>query len=184
VQLAEKIASRGYLNADTPCHLVHSMDKVSKRRFLVDSGASYTIFPYRSSSPHTGPLLAGSSGKTILCWVEKEFELSFDKNKFKWLLLLAAINFPILGVDFLRHHCLNHQLPTVATTALTTIIGLPIVGSVNAGPASTGPASTGLASTRPASTGPVSARAASPGPDSCSPAESLPPLHRPPSRWT
>jgi hypothetical protein len=52
-------------------YLVHVLDQVSKRRFLVDTGASYSIFPHWSSSPPTGPLLAGPSGTAIPCWGEK-----------------------------------------------------------------------------------------------------------------
>ncbi len=111
MQLAGKLASWGYLNAITPSHLVHVLDQVSQRRFLVDTGASYSIFPHWSSSPPTGPLLAGPSGTAIPCWGEKEFELSFDNKKFKWPLLLAAVKFPILGVDFLPHHRLQSSAP-------------------------------------------------------------------------
>jgi len=71
---------------------------VSQRRFLVDTGASNSKFPHWSSSPPTGPLLAGPSGTAIPCWGEKEFELSFDNKKFKWLLLLGEVKFPILGI--------------------------------------------------------------------------------------
>jgi hypothetical protein len=76
------------------------LDQVSQRRFLVDTGASYSIFPHWSSSPPTGPLRAGPSGTAIPCWGEKEFELSFDNKKFNGPLLLAAVKFPILGLNF------------------------------------------------------------------------------------
>ncbi len=41
VKLAGKLASRGYLNSITPGHMVHVLDQVSKRRFLVDTGARH-----------------------------------------------------------------------------------------------------------------------------------------------
>ena len=99
-----KLAHRGFLNAVTPSCLVHVLDQISKRCFLVDTGASYSIFPHISSSSPTGPLLAGPSGSSIPCWGEKEFTLSFSGRLFKWTLLLVDVKFPILGVDFLRHH--------------------------------------------------------------------------------
>jgi hypothetical protein len=58
VQMAGKLAFQGYLNAVTPGYLFHIMDQVFKR-FLVNTGASYSIFPHHSSSPPTSPLLAG-----------------------------------------------------------------------------------------------------------------------------
>ncbi len=119
MQLGGKLTQRGFLNAVTPRRLVHVLDQLSNRRFLVDTGASYSIFPHSSSSPPTGPLLAGPSGTSIPCWGEKEFTLSFSGNLFKWTLLLADVKFPILGVDFLRHHRLlvdpaENQLITTA----------------------------------------------------------------------
>ncbi len=44
VFLAGKLAYRGFLNAVTPGRLVHVLDQTSNRRFLVDTGASYSIF--------------------------------------------------------------------------------------------------------------------------------------------
>jgi hypothetical protein len=76
---------------------------MSKRRYLVDTGASFSIFPHQSSATPCGPLLTGPSGKRIPCWGEREIELSFHGRLFRWTFLLAAVQFPILGVDFLRH---------------------------------------------------------------------------------
>jgi len=84
--------------------LVYILDRNSNRRFLIDTGATYSVFPHRSSSPPSGPRLTGPSGDIIPCWGEKKFSLSFDGEEFTWPLLLADVNFPILGLDFLRHH--------------------------------------------------------------------------------
>ncbi len=54
--------------------LVHVQDQISNRRFLVDTGASYSIFPHSLSSP-TGSLLAGPIGS--------EFTLYFSGRLFK-----------------------------------------------------------------------------------------------------
>jgi hypothetical protein len=40
-----KLASRGQLNAVAPDPLVHIEDQLTKRRFLVDMGASFSIHP-------------------------------------------------------------------------------------------------------------------------------------------
>ncbi|MFN9978816.1 MAG: hypothetical protein ACK53Y_02820, partial [bacterium] len=125
---------------------------------------------------------------TIPCWGEKEFELSFDNKRFKWPLLLAAVKFPILGVDFLRHHrllvdpaanCLvsaanaavaavvSTMLPPQQPSSCAASAGAASAGPASAGAASAGAASAGPASAGPASAGPASAGAASAGPDSC-----------------
>ncbi len=73
------------------------------RCFLVETGASFSVFPHFSTSPPCGPALSGVAGQPIPCWGEKQFQLSFDGTEFQWPFLLAAIQFPIIGVDFLRH---------------------------------------------------------------------------------
>ncbi len=146
---------------------------------------------FRTGHPRrTGPLLAGPSGTTIPSWGEKEFELSFDNKKCKWPLLLAAVKFPILGVDFLRHHRLlvdpaancsvsaasaavaavvSTMLPPQQPTSCAATAGAATAGPASAGAASAGPASAGAASTRAASAGAASAGAASAGPASAGP---------------
>jgi hypothetical protein len=121
--VAGKLAYRGFLNAVTPGRLVHVLDQISNRRFLVDTGASYSIFPHRSSAPSSGPRLSGPSGSHIPCWGEKELTLSFCGRRYLWTFLLADVQFPILGVDFLRHH---HLLVDPAANRL--------VASVSASP--------------------------------------------------
>jgi hypothetical protein len=41
-----------------------------------------------------------------VCWGEQRRQLSFHGRRFEWTFLLADVNFPIIGVDFLRHHSL------------------------------------------------------------------------------
>ncbi len=98
-----KLACRGLVNAVSPGRLVHVVDQLSHRRFLVDTGASFSVYPHSSASPPHGPALAGAAGQPIPCWGEKRFQLSFNGRVFNWPFLLAAVQFPILGVDFLRY---------------------------------------------------------------------------------
>jgi hypothetical protein len=99
-----KLASRGRLAAIAPGRLVHVCNDISKRRFLCGTGASYSVFPFRSTEPPSGHSLTGPDGQRILCWGEKEMTLSFHGVNFTWIFLLAEVQFPILGVDFLRHY--------------------------------------------------------------------------------
>ena len=102
--LLGKLTVRGRLNAVVPGELVHVTDQITSRRFLVDTGAAFSIFPHQSSAPPSGPSLSGPCGKNIPCWGERRLDLCFSGRRFQWTFLLAAVQFPILGVDFLRHH--------------------------------------------------------------------------------
>ncbi len=74
------------------------------RHFLIDTGASYSIFPYRSTLPPSGLLLTGASGQRIPCWGERAVQLDFRGRRFEWTFLLADVSFAIIGVDFLSSH--------------------------------------------------------------------------------
>jgi hypothetical protein len=92
-----KLACRGLVNTVSPGRLVHVVDQLSNSRFLVDTGAAFSVFPHSSSSPPDGPALAGAAGQPILCWGEKQFQLPFNGKTFLWPFLLAAVEFPSLG---------------------------------------------------------------------------------------
>jgi len=102
-----KLGSQGRLNTVAPGKLVNIIDQISNRRFLVDTGASFSVFPHFSSDPTTGPALYGAAGKIIPCWGEKVLQLCFNGKPFEWTFLLAVVSFPILGVDFFRHFQLS-----------------------------------------------------------------------------
>jgi hypothetical protein len=83
--------------------LVHIVDHITGRHFLIDIGASYSIFPHKSSSCPRGSRLTGLGGQLIWCWGEKAMKLLFHGRHFQWTFLLADVQFPIVGVDFLLH---------------------------------------------------------------------------------
>jgi hypothetical protein len=96
-----KRAGRGQLNAVAPSRLLHMADQLTGTKFLVDTGASYSIFPHKFKRPPSGPRLRGPGGQNIACWGEKEMTVFFGGERYTWSFLLAAVQFPILGVDFL-----------------------------------------------------------------------------------
>ena len=106
MQLAGKLGCPGRLAAVAAGLLVHIVDELTGRRFLVDTGASYSIWPYSSTSSADGPRLFGPAGQLIQCWGERKMQLQFQGTKFSWPFLLAAVDFPIIGVDFLKQHSL------------------------------------------------------------------------------
>jgi len=84
--------------------LVFLQDQVSKKQFLVDTGASISVMPHKSESAPSGPPLAGADGKPILSWGKVTKNLCFGAQTFICTFLLAAVSRPILGVDFLAAH--------------------------------------------------------------------------------
>ncbi len=195
LQLVGKLGGPGRLNAVAAGQLIHVLDQVSNRRFLMDTGASYSILPHRSSLPASSLRLYGPAGQPIPCWGDRLVTLRFQDQNFSWKFLLADVAFPILGVDFLRAHKLlidpeGHALLDITGRRLagqllrspptaTVVMGFvqpykPVAGTSSssahiAGPASAGAASAGAASAGAASAGAASAGAASAGAASTGP---------------
>ena len=103
VHLGGKLGGPGRLNAVAPGQLVHVMCQLSRRRFLLVTGAAYSVLPHHSSAVATSPRITGPSGSVIPCWGELSLNVMFFGRKYSWTFLLAAVSFPIIGIDFLKH---------------------------------------------------------------------------------
>jgi len=96
--------------------LVHITDQLTDWRYLVDTGASFSLVAHLSKDPPaTKPRLTGPNGLPILCWGEEKRQLRFGGRSFEWSFLRADVSFAILGVDFLRT---NKLLVDVAANSL------------------------------------------------------------------
>jgi hypothetical protein len=188
LNLVRKLGGPGRLNANAAGQLIHMLDQISNRSFLVDTGASYSILPPCRGSQAVWP---GRSAHSLLG--RPPGAAVIPGSVFSWKFLLADVAFPILVVDFLRTHKLlidpdGHalldstgrpfagQLGCSPPTA-TVVVGFvqpykPIVespssahtaGAGSAGAASAGAASAGAASAGAAIAGAASAGAASAG---------------------
>jgi hypothetical protein len=104
--VAGKRPSRGQLNAVVPGKLLSITDIKSGRRYLVDTGASFSCLPHDCRRPAAGerPNLTAAGGKNILCFGEQPDIVALAGRDFKWTFLLAAVDMPLLGADFLRHY--------------------------------------------------------------------------------
>ena len=80
------------------------LETISGRKFLVDTGATRSVLPYRSTAVATGPRLIGADGRPITAWGTVSTHLQFGLHKFQFPFLLAAVARPILGIDFLATH--------------------------------------------------------------------------------
>ncbi len=68
LHLVWKLAGLGPLNAVAAGQLIHMQDLITNRRFLVDTGASYSIIPNCSSLPAMGQKLLDPANQLIHCW--------------------------------------------------------------------------------------------------------------------
>jgi hypothetical protein len=75
---------------------------VSNKNLLVDTGSSFSLFPFRSAAKPCGPRLKAANGQRIRCWGSRHSRLLIGGKSFQWQFLQADVSFPILGVDF-RH---------------------------------------------------------------------------------
>jgi hypothetical protein len=123
--VAGKLGGRGIVSAVRPGRLFYVTDSASSRRFLVDTSSTFSLMPWQSESPSSGPSLAGADGQRIPCWGQWSSTDSFYGIPQRWDFLLAAVWFPILGADFLHHHGL-----LVDVANLRLLPGLCIATSV------------------------------------------------------
>jgi hypothetical protein len=109
----------------------------------VDTGAAYSVFPHKSPSTSSGPQLTGAGGQAIECWGERKLRLCFHGRRFDWTFLLANVQLPILGTDFLRHFQLVVDLAAgqlLDSTTMerfgpaTTVDGSSLMANVKATP--------------------------------------------------
>jgi hypothetical protein len=78
-------------------------DQVSAKRLLVDTGSAYSIIPHHSHQKPFGPRLTAANGQRIRCWGSRRRVLQLAGHDYQWEFLQAAVSFPILGIDFLKH---------------------------------------------------------------------------------
>ena len=72
--------------------------------FLVDSGASVSVFLAPASFSSSGIRLVTASGSVMTCSGSRIIPLQFGSKRFQWTFQQAPVSIPILGADFLSHH--------------------------------------------------------------------------------
>ncbi len=92
LHLVRKLGGRGRLNAVAARQLIHMVDHISNRGFLVDTGASYSILPHRPSLPAAGPKLFGRQVSSLLAgetaWCSCDSRIRIFLGNFFWQMLL------------------------------------------------------------------------------------------------
>ena len=86
--------------------LLFVRDILSGQDFLVDSGASVSVFPGSSSSSSDGFCLLNADGSPIFCSGSRLIPLRFSCGSrakiYTWKFQLAPVSVPLLGADFLK----------------------------------------------------------------------------------
>jgi hypothetical protein len=159
--LAGKLGRRGVVAAVRPGRPFFVTDSQSQRHFLVGTDSAFSIMPWQLVATPPGPSLSGADGHRIPCWGEWSFTVTIGGIPRQWVFLLAAISFPILGVDFLRHHSLlvdmaNLRLSLSPAPVNAVIAGRSYAYDVRLSPASPPGAPPGSPSPPPASSAAVS----------------------------
>jgi hypothetical protein len=97
-----KINLPAWLNAVAAGMLVHVECQLTARRYLVDTGASFSLATHKyNKKPARRPRLMGPNGQIIKCWGEEQRQLRLSGRLLEWPFLKSAITFPILGGE---HH--------------------------------------------------------------------------------
>ena len=116
--------------------LIYLRDKLTNRDFLVDTGASRSVFPHQSSAPPSGPRLLMADGRPAAAWGSRILPLQFGTRRFEYAFLLAAVDRPILGADFLADFDLlvdsaaRSVLQRPSLEPLAPPVGLPAYSAV------------------------------------------------------
>ena len=107
--------------------LLFVTDKTSGRRFLVDTGAEVSVLPPTAADrKHRQDLgLQAVNGSPIPTYGTRSLTLDLGLRRvFRWIFIIADINTPIIGADFLREYGLlvnlKHSRLLDATTSLHT----------------------------------------------------------------
>ncbi len=129
------------------------MDEQSGKKFLVDSGASFSIIPHHSSLPVFGSRLRFPSGTSIYCWGDTQLCIKVSGHQFRWRLFKAAVAFPIIGIDFLKNFKLQVDLAKArlvcGDSGLTILLFHGVAGVLTSVSSSLGPSCPEVTSHKP-----------------------------------
>lgn len=81
--------------------LLYLRDDLSGQEFLVDTGAAVSLIPCQLSAPPGPRRLRQADGSTLPSWGRRIVPLQFGGHTFSWPFLLAAVDRPIIGADFI-----------------------------------------------------------------------------------
>ena len=96
-----------------PGRLLYVLDKRTKTKYLVDTGACISVVPPSHTDrvtrkPCFDRNLQAANGTKIATWGERSVTLDLGlRRSFQWVFTVADVQRPILGIDFLSHFHLS-----------------------------------------------------------------------------
>ena len=91
-----------------PSRLFYIMDKSSSYRFLIDTGAEISVIPPSHSDRkyrQEGCNFLAVNGSIIATYGKRSLTLDLGlRRTFRWVFIIANVQSPILGTDFLRQY--------------------------------------------------------------------------------
>ena len=132
LRLAGKRAGRPPVVASAAGHnsgLLFLCDTISKRQFLVDTGAEISVLPATGldrCTRQTGPSLLAANGSSIRTYGTRTLSLHFASNTYQWNFVVADVSRPLLGADFLRSNSLLVDLQGKRLVDAATFHSVPL----------------------------------------------------------
>ena len=114
--------------------LLFANDQLTGRAFLIDSGAEVSVLPASVADRKNkvkGSSLSAANGSSISTFGKRSLHFQLCGNTYKWSFIVASVERPILGADFLKSSGLlvdvrkkhlihpQTQAPSVSYTHLT-----------------------------------------------------------------
>ena len=140
MHLVGKRPSRSLVAAATGHNhgLLFLCDSVSKRQFLIDTGAEVSVLPATGLDTRTrkpGPPLLAANGSTIRTYGTRQLSLNFASNTYQWPFIVADVTRPLLGADFLRSNSLLVDMNGKRLVDATTFHSAPLTQTSTTTPA-------------------------------------------------
>ena len=111
------------LSAGSQGSLLYVLDEATQIYFLVDTGSEVSVIPPTSADPKTpnNQALVAANGTPIHSFGTRQMKLFLGRQKYTWRFLIADVNKPIIGGDFLRTHSLLVDLANQRLIRLDTL---------------------------------------------------------------
>lgn len=109
--------------------LLYAKDCNTGRSFLIDTGAKVSVFPASGAdtrSGHTGPALEAANGTVIRSYGTRTIRLEINGCCFPWEFVIADVNQPLLGADFLCYHNLMVDVKGQRLVDTTSFSSFPL----------------------------------------------------------
>jgi len=91
----------------TNSSLLYVVDKKTKMKFLVDTGAELSVLhpnAFDKKLGSQGPSLVAANGTPIVRYGRRKLNITLENKSYAWVFIIAKVSKPLLGADFLRSH--------------------------------------------------------------------------------